>query len=109
MPDLQTVYRGADGQILMYVRTEKRKDRSEHLFAVTREGTIFQRWLEDVPEDMELIIDTEGRKQANDTKWLLHVAEHEREILAELLRRACSWLPDVRARELREAFKASRP
>jgi hypothetical protein len=110
-PDPQTVYRDAQGRVLTYVRTEQRDGRTtpEHLFLTTRERNVFQLWSETVPEEAELILDVEGRKQANEANWLLQAADHDRELALGLLKRACEWLPQERAQELRAQWKEAQP
>lgn len=108
MPDPQTVYRDQT-RILMFVRTEDRGNGPENLFVTTRNGVVHQVWRKGAPSGAGLILDTEGRKEANELKWLLHVAEHEREIMVSLLRQATAWLPHDRAQELRKAFAETRP
>jgi hypothetical protein len=95
----------------MYVRTEHRGGRPgpEHLFVTTRNRGVFQLWLADVPEDAELVIDTDGRRQAQEALWLLEAAAHEKGIVVDCLKRACEWLPAERARELRAMWKAAQP
>jgi len=111
MPDPQTVYRDDQGRVLIYVRTEKRSGRKEpeHLFVTTRERTVFQLWRTTLPDEAELVLDVEGRKEADQVRWLLHVAEHERNVVLGLLKQACKWLPAERAADLRGLYAASRP
>lgn len=110
-PDPQTVYRDAKGDPMFYVRTEQRSGREapEHLFVKTQYRACFQLWTSEIPAEAELVIDAGGRREANETRWLLHVAEHERAILAELLKQACDWLPQERAKKLRQRFRETRP
>lgn len=110
-PDPQTIYRDTKGDPIFYVRTELRSGRPapEHLFVKTQRRACFQLWVSEIPEKAELVIDAEGRKEANETRWLLHVAEHERGVLAELLKTACNWLPHERAEELRRRYKEAQP
>lgn len=110
-PNPQTVYRDAKGDPMFFVRTARRSGRPapEYLFVKTWLRTCFEVWTSEIPEAAELIIDTEGRKEANEVRWLLQVAEHERGILAGLLKQACEWLPPTRAEELRGKFRETRP
>lgn len=96
---------------MLFVRTEQRPFRPEpeYLFIETINRTVFARWLTEVPEEFELVIDTEGRAQANEKGALLWASEHDRLVLFGLLGRACAWLPPERARELRQEWKAAQP
>jgi hypothetical protein len=58
---------------------------------------------------MELVIDTEGRKQASEQEWLTAVAEHERDLAYRLLKRAVAWLPRDRALQLRNEWRNAQP
>ena len=111
VPNPQTIYRDDQGRVLMYVRNEWRSGRKEpeHLFVTTRERTVFQLWRASMPAEAELILDVEGRKEAEEVRWLLHVAEHERNVVLGLLKQACKWLPAERAADLRGLYAASRP
>jgi hypothetical protein len=95
----------------MFVRTEHRggRPRPEHLFVTTRNRGVFQLWLADVPEDAELVIDTDGRRQAQEALWLLEVADHEKAILVDCLQAACEILPASNAKALRAMWKAAQP
>ena len=110
-PDPQTVYRDAQGRVLIYVRTEQRDGRTtpEHLFLTTRERNVFQLWSEATPEGAELVLDVVGRRQANELRWLLAAADQDRNLALDLLKRACEWLPQERAQELRAAWKERQP
>jgi hypothetical protein len=110
-PNPGTVYRTPEGQPLLFVRTEQRTGSPvpEHLFVSTRGGVVFQRWVKDMPPELELVIDTEGRKQANEQTWLRAVVEHERDLAFELLKQACDWLPEARAKDLRRRWTARQP
>lgn len=96
---------------MFYVRTEQRpgRDQPEHLFVCTRERVCFERWHSEVPPEFELVIDTDGRRQANETRWLLQAADHDKQILVELLTQACEWLPRERAEELRQRWTERQP
>jgi hypothetical protein len=111
MPDPQTVYRDAQGRILMYVRTEHRggEAKPRHLFVTTRNRVVFELWCEEVPGGAELILDTDGRRQAQESLWLLEAAVHEKAIVIDCLKRACEWLPAERAKELRAMWKEAQP
>lgn len=110
-PDSQTVYRDSRGRILIYVRTEHRggRDNPEHLFVMTRNRVVFELWVDDIPADAELVIDTDGRRQAQETLWLLEAANHEKRIVVDCLKQACEWLPAARATELRAMWKEAQP
>ena len=110
-PDPGTVYRDDTNRVLMFVRTEQRPGAKEpeHLFVSVQNRVVLQRWLDEAPDEAKLVIDTEGRKQANGLRWLLEAAEHERDILLTLLSQACAWLPEARAMDLRRAYAASQP
>jgi hypothetical protein len=99
------------GKLLMYVRTEQRTGAAapEHLFVMTQNRTVFQRWTSEVPPEAELVIDEEGRAQASEERWLRTAAEHEVGILVALLKCACAWLPKDRADELRKEYLETRP
>jgi hypothetical protein len=107
-PEPGSVYRDESGRLLLYVRTELRAGAKipEHLFVHTRDRVILTSWLPELPPAAELVIDTEGRRQANEESWLRLVAEQEIGVLAGLLRKACSWLPQQRAGELRAEYGA---
>jgi predicted kinase len=110
-PDPQTVYRDAKGDPLLYVRTEQRPGAPapEHLFVKAYNRVCLQVWAKEVPEGAVLVIDAGGRKQANEERWLRLAAEHNVEILAGLLKRACQWLPRERAQELRQRYVEAQP
>jgi hypothetical protein len=110
-PDPQTIYRDAEGRVLMYVRTEQRSGRKkpEHLFVTTRNRGVFQLWVEEIPKDAELVLDTDGRRQAQEALWLCEAEEHEKRIVIECLKQACDWLPAERAKELRAKWKEAQP
>lgn len=95
----------------MYVRTEHRGGRPgpEHLFVTTRNRNVFELWSEEMPKDAELILDTDGRQQAQEALWLLEAAEHEKQIVIDCLKRACEMLPAARATELRAQWKEAQP
>jgi hypothetical protein len=96
---------------MLYVRTEQRPGSTapEHLFVTSHDRQSFTRWLGEIPPQMELIIDTEGRQQASEQEWLTLVAEHERNVAYRLLKKAVRWLPVERARELRQEWRDSQP
>lgn len=104
------VYR-VNGQPALYVRTEARygSEVPEHLFVFSRDRIVLTRWTPEVPDEFELIIDTEGRRQADEARWLLWAADHDRGILLGLLKQACAWLPRERADELRQRWKLAQP
>jgi hypothetical protein len=104
------IYRES-GKLRLYVRTEQRTGakQPEHLFVHAERGVVHQRWTTEVPPEAELIVDEEGRKQANEEKWLRHAAEHECQILAGLLKKACGMLPQERADALRAEYLTTRP
>jgi hypothetical protein len=111
-PQLSQVYKSPiNGLPLIYVRTEQRPGcpEPEHLFVCTRNRAVFSLWTRSVPEDFELIIDTDGRKQAEQQEWLTVVAEHEKGVLVDLLKKACEWLPSERAKELRQEWVRRQP
>ena len=110
-PEPGQVYRSPKGTPMLYVRTEQRpgSDVPEHLFISTESRTVLQRWTREVPAEFELIIDYDGRRQANEQRWLTLVAEHERDLAHRLLRRATAWLPPERARELRDEWRKAQP
>lgn len=64
-----------------------------------------QLWHRDVPPDFQLVVDTEGRKQANEQEVLRAVAEHERDLAHRLLKQAVEWLPRSRAEDLRRQWR----
>lgn len=70
---------------------------------------VFQHWTDTAPPEAELIIDEGGRTRANEEAWLRAAAEHDVEILLDLLRQACAWLPPQRAQELRRRWVETRP
>lgn len=111
MPDPQTVYRDPQGRVLMYVRTEHRggEAKPRHLFVTTRNRVVFELWTEEMPQDAELIFDTDGRRQAQESLWLLEASEHEKAIVIDCLKAACDMLPAARAKELRAMWKAAQP
>lgn len=111
IPNHGQVYRTPEGQPLLFIRTEQRSGCPvpERLFVSARGGVVFQRWLREVPAELELVVDTEGRKQANEQSWLRAVAEHERDLAFELLKQACAWLPKLRADELRRRWRERQP
>lgn len=110
-PHPQTVYHDNQGRVLMYVRTEHRggRDNPEHLFVMTRNRVVFELWVDDIPADAELVIDSAGRRQAQETLWLLEAADHEKQIVVDCLKQACEWLPAARAKELRAMWKEAQP
>jgi hypothetical protein len=110
-PDPQTVYRNTDGEPLLFVRTEQRPGSKtpEHLFVRVRNRVVLQLWMDETPEGAELVIDVEGRKQANQERWLRLAAEHNVTVLAGLLKVACQWLPRERAQELRQRYVEAQP
>lgn len=99
------------GRPALYVRTEQRPGsaKPQHLFVQTHDRVVVSTWLDELPDDFELIIDTDGRAEANDLKWQLWAAEHERQIMVDLLKQACDWLPPAKARELRQRYVDTRP
>lgn len=108
-PSPTTVYE-IDGTPYLYVRTEARGGGGpEHLFVCARKNLVFQRWTSEVPPEAELVLDTDGRRQAEQEKWLRHAAEHEIEILVGLMRKACAMLPQERADALRREYLATLP
>ena len=94
---------------MLYVRTEERSGRPapEHLFVETRGRVVFQRWVSKVPAEFELILDTDGREHANEARWMTKVTEHNLKLALGLLKKAASWLPSERARELRQEWVGS--
>jgi mannose/fructose/N-acetylgalactosamine-specific phosphotransferase system component IIB len=104
------IYRES-GKLRMYVRTEQRPGAKEpeHMFVHAERGVVYHRWTAEVPPEAELVVDEEGRKQANEEKWLRHAAEHECQILAGLLKKACAMLPQERADALRAEYLTTRP
>jgi hypothetical protein len=108
VPNPQTVYQDKD-RALLYVRTEDRGDGPEHLFITTRNRVVLQVWLTEVPREAELVIDTDGRRQAQESLWLLEAAEHEKGILVRCLRRACEWLPAECVKELQAMWRTAQP
>jgi hypothetical protein len=105
-----TIYQTAHGPSL-YVRTEQRPgdDHPHHLFVRAAKRVVLQHWTDTVPPEAELVVDREGRKQANEERWLRLAAEHECQILAGLLKKACSMLPPERASALRAEYLTTRP
>jgi hypothetical protein len=105
-----TIYRER-GKLRLYVRTEQRPGakQPEHMFIHAERGVVYHRWTAEVPPEAELVVDEEGRKQANEEKWLRHAAEHECQILAGLLKKACDMLPPERANALRAEYLTTRP
>lgn len=109
-PSHGTVYT-IRGRPNLYVRTEVRKQGGgpEHLFIRVDRNMIFQHWTADVPPEAELIMDADGRQQAEQEKWLRAAAEHNIEIVFGLLKQACDWLPAERAKELRRRYTEAQP
>jgi hypothetical protein len=105
-----TVYQTAHGPSL-YIRTEQRPgdDHPHHLFVHVDKRMVFQHWTDTEPPEAELIIDSDGRRQAEQEKWLRLAAEHECQILAGLLKKACAMLPQERADALRAEYLTTRP
>jgi hypothetical protein len=104
------IYRES-GKLRLYVRTEQRPGATqpEHLFVHAERGMVYERWTTEVPPGAELVVDEDGRQQANEQKWLRLAAEHDIKILKGLLTKACSWLPSERADQLRREYVASQP
>lgn len=96
---------------MLYVRTEQRAgvEHPEHLFVTTHGRMVYTRWLTEMPAQLELIHDTDGRKQAAEQEWLTVVAEHERNLAYRLLKKAVMWLPRERANELRHEWMNAQP
>jgi hypothetical protein len=109
-PAPSTIYREG-GKLRLYVRTEQRPGASgpEHLFVHAERGMVYQRWTTEVPPEAELVVDEDGRRQANEQQWLRLAAEHECQILAGLLKKACDMLPPERGKALRDEYRATRP
>lgn len=105
-----TIYRTADGQVRMYVRTEQRPGslEPEHLFVRVLDRIVMQHWTTETPPEAELIVDEDGRRQANEESWHRWISDRERDILIPLLQQACAWLPSSRANELRERYVTER-
>lgn len=96
---------------MLYVRTEQLpgSETPEHLFVAAHDRTVFTRWLKTLPAELELVLDTEGRKQAAEQQWLTVVAEHERDIAHRLLKKATAWLPRERVKALRDEWRSAQP
>lgn len=97
------------GKPRLYVRTEARAGTVEHLFVHVDNRVIFTHWTQKIPRQAELIVDEDGRAQANEERWLRLAAEHNNEILIGLLRKACAWLPRERGNELRQEYAVAQP
>lgn len=104
-PEPGMVYRH-DGRLLLYVRTEQRPGTKhpEHLFVHAKDRLLFEVWLREVPPEALLVIDTDGRNQANEQTWLRYIEEQKNATLIHLLRTACGWLPRAKADELRREY-----
>jgi hypothetical protein len=96
---------------MLYVRSEVQpgSEKPEHLFVTAHDRTVLTRWLKVLPAELELVHDTEGRKQAAEQQWLTVVAEHERDIAYRLLKKATAWLPRERVRGLRDEWRNAQP
>jgi hypothetical protein len=95
-----------NGEHYLFVRTEQRPGASEpeDLYVLARGGVIFTHWSAQPLDDAELIIDSEGRRQAQQQAWNTWFAEQEVALLAALLKKACEWLPAERAKDLRTEY-----
>lgn len=110
-PQPGQIYRSTDGQPMLFVRTEQPpgSGQPEHLFVLTRNRTVLTRWLPVVPEELKVIHDTDGHKQATERSWLTLVAEHERDLALRLLKKATAWLPRERAKQLQDEWRNAQP
>lgn len=92
---------------MLYVRTEQRPgDKApRHLFLSTRNRVVVERWLDEVPEALELKLDTEATGRAREAEWRIIELEAKVAGLSAALKEAVGYVPVEVASELRRIYR----
>lgn len=95
------VYRSPSGRPALYVREEG----GRHLLIETRDRVVFQRWVDELPEELELALDPLAHERATEARNELSWARREVDALTTAMRRAVEVVPVEVANELRRVYR----
>ncbi len=102
------IFQGPDGP-LFYIRSEKRDQpqgppKLEYFFVSVKDGTLWYKWLDKMPDEYPVIDDQGGRAEAKLFQGVAEAIKQEREALLKCLKAAIAMLDDRAVEEIRQIY-----
>jgi len=99
------VYRGENGELLLYARRELREGVEGHVLVGVKAGVTYTRFYPtNTVIPAELVNDTAGRQEAAVERAVSQALEHELETLKACMKQAVKRLPESERQELRALY-----